>query len=221
MKRSLYVSVLVALLCAVPPAFARPVRSVERDADTTRPVLTTPDGVLDVNTEVLNSDRPQIYITQTGKLISPMPTRPDQLARWQATQVWIDENIQELDRVLEGWRIDHGIMSQRVPLATYMNDRLQDYLGRVGAAEEIGAIRALMSGTRTPYSTVTGGSTLDRKLAGPGPAPMATGCGPHGHQEAWVNCCTQVCTEFGCDPIECHLCDCRPGSIGCCVYFSD
>ena len=90
MKRLLCLFVLAALICA-PPAFALSARSLERDAEAVRPVLTTPDGVLDVSTEILNSDRPQIYITQTGKLISPKPTDPDQLASWQATQVWINE----------------------------------------------------------------------------------------------------------------------------------
>lgn len=198
------IPLLIVLVAVAGPALAAQKRAA---ASPEPPVATTANGRLAVTPEILNSGRPQVGITASGKLISVMPTNGDPalLAQWEATQVWIDENLDRLHGLVARWQAEARTQPATNPI-DYVNVQLQRHLDRSGAIADIERINATMIHADQGPSAQSG-----LKFA------ALSSCGPRGRCMNVVNCCVEVCDPSGCHE-WCSVCDCDSGCAGCCGY---
>jgi len=197
------IALLIVLAAVAGPAVAA---KKQTPASPQSPVATTANGRLALTPEILNSARPQVGITASGKLISVMPTNGDPalLAQWEATQVWIDENIDRLQGLVVRWQAEARTQPDTNAI-DYVNRQLQQHLDRSGALADIERISATM------IHIDPGPSVQSLKSA------ALSSCGPRGTCMNAVNCCVEVCDPGGCHE-WCSVCDCDPGCAGCCGY---
>lgn len=180
--------------------------------------VVTAHGRLAVSPELMNADWPQIYVSHSGKVVSPRPTDRAKLGLWMATQVWLNDSIERLDRAINFWAREFHASPTGTTFTEFANVRLWAYLGASGAVAEINAIAEAQFAEATS-GTNSGAVDLEGPGSTDGAAPQ--GCGPKGVCMNVVWCCVRTCDPFnGCDE-DCDVCDCDPNCAGCCGYNLD
>jgi len=219
---------LVAVVVVATSISLAAVKKPVAAASSTPQVFSTESGRLSVSPEQLSSNAIQLYVTQAGMLISPVPTNPAMRPQWEATQVWIANNLSRLTRTIQTWQSEFRAR----PIGTmtgYLNQRLQEHLSEIGAIAEIESINRSIphqlcsadpgrvgDGTSIE-SAVANGSTCDPNLQ-PTTNTELQICGPNGTPMKSVQCCTRACDPpYNC-PWTCNVCDCDPSGESCCGY---
>jgi hypothetical protein len=173
---------------------------------------------LAVSPATLNMNRPQVFISSSGRLISPQPTDPDKLPLWEATQVWLNSEYDNLQQLIDEWHKKYE-ENPEGGVVKFLNDHLQTYLAESRAVDEIAYINRTMD-HGTPVELSVRFDAGKSYLVPPKSVVIVpNGCGPHGMLVAAIWHCTISCGPYDCWE-HCELVDCEPYGTGCCWYVS-